>query len=95
MLRPRHRSCPPPAAEASPILGRWFCFGPLTGRGLGLPFDSNGRGRGSADGKPVRGRYLVQNGQLKLIEDAFQIEQLDASRMVLAKSQGRRLACKR
>ena len=43
----------------------------------------------------MRGRYLVQNGQLKLIEDAFQIEQLDASRMVLAKSQGRRLACKR
>jgi S1-C subfamily serine protease len=93
---------PPPTATATAargdattalIVGRWNCFGPLTGRGLELLFEANGMVSGSSDGKPLRGRYFVQNRQLQLVADLFQIEEIDVARMVLSKGQGRRLAC--
>jgi len=92
---------PPPSPSLQPqldrdtalIVGRWTCYGPLTGRGLELIFDAGGNLGGSADGKPLRGRYAVQNRQLNLDGELFQIEQLDATRMLLAQGQGRRLVC--
>jgi serine protease Do len=79
--------------QATLILGRWACFGPLTGRGVELRFDSDGSVGGSFNGKPISGRYVLHNGQLSLMDEQFHIEQLDSTRMVLAQSQGRRLAC--
>ena len=85
----------PPAQAASPIVGRWLCFGPLTGRGMDLVLDAEGGVSGTSDGKPFVGRYHVQNRQLNLDGDNFQIEQLDRTRMILAQGQGRRLVCNR
>jgi hypothetical protein len=84
---------PPLDKDTALIVGRWTCFGPLTGRGLELIFDANGSVGGSGDGKPIRGRYALQNRQLNLDGDPFLIEQLDATRMVLTQGQGRRLVC--
>jgi serine protease Do len=86
----------PPLPQDKPtslIVGRWTCFGPLTGRGLELVFEANGTVSGSAEGKPIRGRYALQNRQLNLDGDPFQIEELLADRMVLTQGQGRRLVC--
>lgn len=79
----------------NPVAGRWLCFGPLTGRGLDLVLDNDGGISGTTDGKPFVGRYHVQNRQLNLDGDLFQIEQLDKTRMILAQGQGRRLVCNR
>ncbi len=88
---------PPPAghAEGSPIVGRWTCFGPLTGRGVELQLRADGQVGGVFDGKPLRGRWALQNGRLFLVDGSFAVEELDGSRMVLSQGQGRRLACSR
>lgn len=88
----------PPAAgsgESSPLVGRWTCFGPLTGRGVELQLGADGQVGGVFDGKPLRGRWALQNGRLFLVDGNFAVEELDASRMVLSQGQGRRLACSR
>lgn len=92
---PAPAPAPQPERAANPLLGRWLCFGPLTGRGLELVFDARGGVGGSSDGKPIRGRYAMQNRQLDLDGELFHIEELDAGRLVLARGQGRRLVCNR
>lgn len=86
---PRGRSEP-----ANPyIVGTWHCFGPLTGRGMDVTLDGQGNARGTYDGQPIGGRYVLNNKQLNLMGNSFLVEELSASRMVLSKGQGRRLAC--
>ncbi|MBI5927578.1 MAG: trypsin-like peptidase domain-containing protein [Aquabacterium sp.] len=86
---PRGRSAPP-----SPyIVGTWHCFGPLTGRGMDVTLDEQGNARGTYDGQPIGGRYALNNRLLNLMGNSFLVEELSASRMVLSKGEGRRLAC--
>lgn len=83
---------------AAALLGRWQCFGPLTGRGLELVFERDGQLGGSMNGKPVAGRYLLQDKLLTLQSadvNQFKIEELSAERLVMTAGQGRRLACSR
>lgn len=75
------------------IVGTWHCFGPLTGRGLDVTLDAQGNARGSYDGRPIGGRYVLANKQLNLMGNNFLVEELSPSRMVLSKGDGRRLAC--
>lgn len=80
-------------------LGVWHCFGPLTGRGLELVFDSNGTFTGKLDGKPARGYYTISKTSLVLSDSqqttSFAIEELTPQRMVINRGQGQRLVCDR
>jgi len=83
---------------AHALLGRWHCFGTLTGRGLELVFEREGQLGGSMNGKPVAGRYQLQDQQLTLQSadvSRFRIEELSAERLIMTAGQGRRLACSR
>lgn len=75
------------------IVGTWHCFGPLTGRGMDVTLDGQGHAHGTYDGQPIRGRYALNNRLLNLMGNSFLVEELSASRMVLSKGEGRRLAC--
>jgi len=80
-------------------LGVWHCFGPLTGRGLELVFDSNGTFTGKLDGKPSRGYYTMSKTALVLTDSqqttSFAVEELTPQRMVINRGQGQRLVCDR
>lgn len=78
---------------SSDLVGTWHCFGPLTGRGMDVTFDSQGNVNGSFDGQPISGRYQLLNQTLSMMGHVFTVEELSASRMVISKGQGRRLAC--
>lgn len=75
------------------LVGTWHCFGPLTGRGMDVTFDNQGNVNGSFDGQPISGRYQLLNQTLHMMGHVFTVEALSASRMVISKGQGRRLAC--
>ena len=94
-LTPQPQPQVQPQADGAPslLVGRWVCYGPLTGRGMELLLDANGSVGGSGDGKPIRGRYALQNRQLNLDGELFLIEELTTDRMVLSQGQGRRLVC--
>lgn len=83
---------PTPAMNPD-VVGTWHCFGPLTGRGLDMTLDAQGRVSGQFDGRPLGGRYTLQNNYLTLTGDRFLVEELSATRMVLSLGEGRRLAC--
>lgn len=85
----------PISRAAADILGTWHCFGPLTGRGMDLTFENNNNFSGSFDGKPLGGTYYLSGKQLNLAGDYFQLEDLNASHMVISQGDGRRLACTR
>jgi hypothetical protein len=80
-------------------LGAWHCFGPLTGRGMDIVFDSNGSFTGKIDGKPSRGYYTMSKTTLMLTDSQqsmnFAVEELTAQHMVINRGQGRRLVCDR
>jgi serine protease Do len=80
-------------------LGAWHCFGPLTGRGLDLVFDSSGTFTGKIEGKPARGHYTLSRTTLMLTDSqqsmSFAIEELTPQRMVINRGQGQRLVCDR
>lgn len=80
-------------SPAKVIQGTWHCFGPLTGRGMDVTLDDEGNASGSFDGKPIGGRYYLNNKQLTLMGNSFLVEELSPSRLVLSKGEGRRLAC--
>lgn len=77
------------------ILGTWHCYGPLTGRGMDLVFEGNNNFSGTFDGKPIGGQYYLNNKQLNLAGDSFQIEEISSTRIVMNRGEGRRLACNR
>jgi hypothetical protein len=94
----RNASARPQDAMATAILGGWNCFGPLTGRGFAPVFERDGTVSGMSDGKPLTGHYYLSNKQLTLSGSSsltFQVEELSASRMVMSRGEGRRLACNR
>jgi hypothetical protein len=80
-------------------LGAWHCFGPLTGRGMDIVFDSSGTFTGRYEGKPTRGYYSMSKTTLTLTDSqqgmTFAIEELTAQRMVINRGQGQRLVCDR
>lgn len=80
-------------------LGAWHCYGPLTGRGLDIVFDSAGTFTGKLDGKVASGYYTMSKTTLTLTDSqqgsTFAVEELGAQRMVLNRGQGQRLVCDR
>ncbi|MBQ0959001.1 serine protease, partial [Ideonella sp. 4Y11] len=97
---PSTESQPPRTAGTdSPLVGRWECFGPLTGRGITLVFGADGRLGGQMEGRAINGRYQLRDSQLLLADgsgtERYAVESLGATRLVLNAGQGRRLACSR
>jgi hypothetical protein len=94
-----------PAATAQPsvgegVLGRWWCFGTVTGRNGEYTYDADGQFRiVPSDGRNVSGKYRVA-GRRILYEGgegafSFDIESISPDRMVQGLGEGRRLACER
>jgi hypothetical protein len=82
------------------VVGRWFCFGSLTGRNGEYNYGADGILRiASSDGTSAAGRYSV-SGRHVVYEGAdgrfaFDIESISAERMVQVVGGGQRLACDR
>lgn len=90
----------PPAADEpqSLLLGRWWCFGPLTGRNGDWTFNEDGTLSMVMGGQDLDGRYTVRGKSLYLLDRGtmqLKIEELTEQRMVLNAGKGSRIACER
>jgi S1-C subfamily serine protease len=86
-------------ADTSPtILGRWWCFGPVTGRNGEYTFSEDGSVSAVIGGKAGMGQYAVRGKALLLYgRDSLTlaIEEMTARKMVLHAGEGWRLVCER
>jgi outer membrane biosynthesis protein TonB len=91
---------PPTPAPTNPIIGRWSCFDPISGRSGNYAFNPDGTLTVDwADGQAISQNYQI-SGKLVRLPDAqpaitYTIEQLATERMILNIGQGRRLVCTR
>ncbi|HEX7607299.1 MAG TPA: hypothetical protein VF348_11350 [Usitatibacter sp.] len=82
------------------VVGRWWCFGSLSGRNGEYNYGPDGILRiASSDGTKGEGPYTV-SGRRILYQGAnevfaFDIDSISAERMVQVVGEGRRLVCER
>jgi len=82
------------------ILGKWWCFGSISGRNGEYAFRPDGLMAYVDDGKIYAGRYSIQGRALSLfLSNAhvrFEVEELKISNMILNVGvAGQRLVCER
>lgn len=93
----------PPAESTEPrdmILGKWWCFGSISGRNGEYAFRANGLMAFVDEGRIFEGRYNLQGRALLLFladgQVRFEVEELKASKMILNIGvAGQRLVCER
>jgi len=91
---------PRPTADAEPgsmVVGKWWCYGPATGRNGEYIFGEDGSTSAVVGGRPVIGNYAIR-GKVLYVQAgaavAFAIDELTSDKMVL-NSGGARLVCER
>ncbi len=93
----------PPAESSEPrdiILGKWWCFGSISGRNGEYAFRSDGLMAFVYEGRIFEGRYSLQGRALLLFfadgQTRFEVEELKTSKMILnIDNAGQRLVCER
>ncbi|HEU0200611.1 MAG TPA: hypothetical protein VFR86_09250, partial [Burkholderiaceae bacterium] len=83
---------------AGMILGRWWCFGPVTGRNGEYTFSEDGSVSVVIGGKAGIGQYAVRGKALLLAGRepvTLAIDEMTAQKMVLHAGEGWRLVCER
>jgi len=91
---------PTPTAGTEPgsmVVGKWWCYGPATGRNGEYVFGEDGSTSAVFGGRPVIGNYAIR-GKVLFVQAgasvAFAIDELTSDKMVL-NSSGARLVCER
>lgn len=82
---------------AATIIGRWLCYGPLTGRNGEYTFADDGTMSVVIGGKAAIGQYALRGKALYLTGPGITlaIEELSSQKMILNAGEGRRLVCQR
>jgi S1-C subfamily serine protease len=88
-----------PVAGGDPavtIVGKWLCYGPLTGRSGEYTFAEDGTMSAVLGGKAAVGQYALRGKALYLAgAGTLAIEEISAQKMILNAGEGRRLVCQR
>lgn len=82
---------------AATIIGKWLCYGPLTGRNGEYTFADDGTMSVVIGGKAAIGQYALRGKALYLTGPGITlaIEELSPQKMILNAGEGRRLVCQR
>src|SRR5882672_3337771 len=94
------RNMPTPVAGGDPagtIIGKWLCYGTLTGRNGEYTFAEDGTMSAVIGGKAAMGQYALRGKALYLTGPGvtLAIEELSSQKMILNAGEGRRLVCQR
>jgi len=94
------RYMPAPVAGGDPagaIIGKWLCYGTLTGRNGEYTFAEDGTMSVVTGGKAAIGQYALRGKALYLTGPGvtLAVEELSSQKMILNAGEGRRLVCQR
>jgi hypothetical protein len=94
------RNMPVPVVGGDPtgtIIGKWLCYGTLTGRNGEYTFAEDGTMSVVIGGKAAIGQYALRGKALYLTGPGvtLAIEELSSQKMILSAGEGRRVVCQR